>query len=318
MVAHGGLQCLMEPLLLEVLDNLEAQDLLRSGSASLLMQQVTASPFLWFRTYCNCYRGHLSPPPSFSELAAGAPTELDIDRFAWRRMACCRARLAPSLPVERCLSGDTVCREMAPPERAGMVDVEHNGCSPQSVVWQQPLAPLPLVRPIAYAELYVHGGASVGLVSGPAYRPGYHVGWLKGSLGYHGDDGTLFLGGPWSGAKFGPTFGLDPELVVPNDRTNAPRKADVVGVGIDFGDAGGSEHPRAEGEAGDATRTAFFTKNGALVGSVKVACTMRFLAFALHRRGDRASVNMGTCRFLFDIEAYSQEPQPASTLGKAS
>lgn len=305
----------MTALLLEVLDHLAAQDILGTGCACGILRQSTASSFLWFRAYCKRYRGHLSPPPSFQELAAGAAAELELERFAWKELLCSRARLMPSTPAEECLASGAMKREMAPPERAGMVDAEHDDRSARSIfstvsglVWQKPLEPLPLARPIAYAEVYVHGGASIGLVSGPRYGAGKHIGWDEGSMGYHGDDGSLFCGSGFGGRRFGPSFGLDPELVVANDRTHAPRKADVIGVGIEFGAAGNAE---AKDRGASGGRTVFFTKNGALVGSVKGAHRdMSYLAFALHRFGDSASVNVGTCRFLFDIEAYSQMPPP--------
>jgi len=306
-----GLCGLTEPTLLEVLDHLGPGDLLQGIAVCLSLQQAITSPFLWLRVYCHCYRGHLTPPPSFGELAAGAAAELAPDRFPWRSLALARAGLATSIPAEERPQGDGLDLELAPPERLGMLDAEHRGGqrsvfsgTQRCVAWHRPLRPLPLARPIAYAELYVHGGCSVGLVSESVHRPNVHVGWQPNSLGYHGDSGDLYCGSGWSGQSLGPAFGLDPELVVPNDATHAPRRADVIGVGIDAG-----------GVTGEASRTAFFTKNGALVGSVRLPPEhFEYLAFALHRLGDKASLNLGTCRFLFDVEAYSQEPPPDNAL----
>merc|ERR1712032_923890 len=96
------------------------------------------------------------------------------------------------------------------------------------------MQPLQLARPIAYVELFIRGGASVGLVGNPRYRKSAHIGWHAPSIGYHGDEGTLYCNNGVHSFEVGPTFGLDPQLVVANDRTRAPRKADVVGVGIIF------------------------------------------------------------------------------------
>ena len=85
-----------------------------------------------------------------------------------------------------------------------------------------------------------------------------------------------------------------------------PRQPDVVGVGIERG--------------ADGYEQAFFTKNGALVGTVplpgryRLGFAQRFFAFALDSRGDYASVNGGSSRFLFDLEAYSQQPPHPLTL----
>lgn len=302
---------LIEPAVLEILDCLPPRDLFQIGSAAASLRRLAALPHLWFRVYCSAFRGHLAAPPTFSELAAGAPTELAVDKFPWREMACHRAGLAISGPAAKILVGSGLRVEHAPSARAGMIDAEHPGRvtffgSQQSAVLDRALRALPLVRPVAYAELFVHGGASIGLLRRDAHKANSHIGWVPGSLGYHGDEGSLWCGSSTRAGSlgFGPSFGLDPQVVVSNDNNHAPRHADVIGVGIDFAQ---------EGE--EAPSTAFFTKNGKFIGSVVLPSEdMVHFAFALHRPGDTASLNVGTCRFLFDVEAYSQEPKPAGAV----
>jgi len=182
-----------------------------------------------------------------------------------------------------------------------MLDVEHSrrrfsdGGAQKSVVLQQPLQPLPLARKVAYVELLINGGCSVGLVSSPKPGQDQHIGWNSGSIGYHGDEGSIYVSSLFSDYNFGPTFGLDPALVVENDAGHAPRKADCIGVGIDY----------AEGDAGEGCEfpLLFFTKNGELVGCMRLpSLAMQYLAFALHSSQDRASLNVGTIRFYFDVE----------------
>ena len=115
-----------------------------------------------------------------------------------------------------------------------------------------------------------------------------------------GDDGGLYVEDDepehW---HFGPTFGYDPESVYRNAGPEVPRQPDVVGVGIERG--------------ADGNEQMFCTKNGALVGdSVLLPRSPKyFFAFALETEGDRASLNTGSARFVFDLEAYSQQPPRA-------
>mmetsp|Transcript_46682 Transcript_46682/g.117464 ORF Transcript_46682/g.117464 Transcript_46682/m.117464 type:complete len:376 (-) Transcript_46682:142-1269(-) len=331
-----GLPDLEEHLLHEVLHHLSASDLAPYRTASRDVLQVTSSPCLWFRLYCTAFRGHFTPPPTFRELEAGVLPELHMECFSWHELVRCRATLLPRdrsrarLQAAHRLRGGHMKIEDAPAERTGMIDVEHVGFGgsfftmQQCMVLQQPMTCLPLARGISYMELMVHGGASVGLVSGADYNRSAHVGWDAGSIGYHGDDGSIFAGHGMRSYKFGPSFGLDPQLVVCNDSTRAPRKADVVGVGIDFGGSRRVGKARGFGRdsqgapvenAPNAGPTLFFTKNGEMVGSMALpSAKMQYLAFALHRKGDKASLNVGTSRFYFDVEAYSQQPRPPVTL----
>jgi hypothetical protein len=321
MAAVPTLSSLVEPVLWEILHNLPPKELGASAGVSRCVKQAAASPLLWFRVYCSAYRGHFTPPPTFHELAAGCLTELEVERFSWSALTRSRVSLVDSkLTTSDRLKGGHLQLQDAPSERQGMIDAMHPGGhaglraffgTQLCAVLQQPLRPLPLSRPLAYVELMVRGGASVGLVDQRDYDSHAHVGWKPESLGYHGDEGSLYYSSGYKSYKFGPSFGLDPELVVTNDVTNAPRRADVIGVGIDFSTDG--SHSEATSRAGNGM--VFFTKNGALVGSVILPSTrLNLFAFALHRGGDMASLNVGTARFFFDIEAFSQQPWPRESL----
>jgi len=325
----ASLLTLKDVVLHEVLHCLSPSDLAPCAAASRDLLEINSSPRLWFQLYCTAFRGHFTPPPTFRELEGGILPELRMESFSWTELVRSRVTMAPRdhsgarLPAESRLKGRLQVED-APFERAGMIDVVHTGRGRQQcVVLQQPMTPLPLARRIAYAELMVNGGASVGLVSSREYSVADHVGWQFGSVGYHGDEGSIYAGLGMRSYKFGPSFGLDPQLVVPNDATRAPRKADVVGVGIDFGDDRGVGEAEVEDcSQVDAVRgvapprpTLFFTKNGEMVGSMMMPfSSMQYLAFALHRRGDQASLNVGTSRYYFDVEAYSQQPRPLVTL----
>lgn len=301
---------LAEAILLEILHNLAPEDLGHVSAAATFVHDSASSSVLWYRMYCLAYRGHFKPPPTFQELVAGAFSDLELQSLPWKTLTRFRAALSPNLPLEERLVGGCLQLEDAPVERRGMIDAKHIGGrssffmgSAQCMVLQQPMKPMPLARPVAYVELLVHGGASMGLVNSIEYNPHAHIGWHRESLGYHGDEGSIYFSSGFGGHKFGPSFGLDPELVVPNDATQAPRQADVVGVGIDYG----MEESKA--------KSIFFTKNGGLVGSLVMPNEeLRFFAFTLHRQGDCASLNVGSSRFYFDVENYSRNPQPAATL----
>merc|ERR1712094_140464 len=79
-------------------------------------------------------------------------------------------------------------------------------------------------------------------------------------------------------------------------------QADCIGVGVDF-----------------AANQAFFTRNGGLVGAVKLGETEDasddfYVAFALHRPGDSALLNCGAGRFIFDLETFASQAPPTATV----
>ena len=212
---------------------------------------------------------------------------------------------------------------------------------------------LPLARPVAYVEFCILGGASVGLdwESTPIEQQlrnsmstsmNEHVGWSRYSIGYHGDEGKVYLGeGVFGeGHAFGPTFGFDPDQIQINNATNAPWEHDIVGVGF--------EQVRSYSEDIDeGDFVVFFTKNGDFVGSVHVkeiifvrteagetrrglnwirgdasssgrfssrrASNARFVV-SLDSSGAKCFLNWGGQRFLFDIERYALQPRPEPKL----
>ncbi|KAG2345325.1 SPRY-domain-containing protein [Suillus weaverae] len=98
-------------------------------------------------------------------------------------------------------------------------------------------------------------------------------GWEKNSWGYHGDDGSSFAAEK-TGTPYGPQFGA----------------GDVIGCGIDF-----------------SQNRAFYTKNGALLGSVfdniGKDCDI-YPAVGLCHPGESVRVNFGQDPFKFDIEDH--------------
>lgn len=306
-------------ILHELLHFLSPADFTPAFASCQIVRRVVDDEGFWFQVYCVAFRGNFAPPPTFRELEAGSLPELHLGAFSWATLVHFRSALVGGMPATDRLRGSLHVEE-APLDRAGMLDVEHRAGghrrslfsgSQNAAVLQQALQPLPLARKVAYVELLVNGGASLGLVSS-ADPEDKHIGWERGSIGYHGDEGSIYVSSGWSGRKFGPSFGLDPELAVPNDRNHAPRRADCIGLGIDY------EHAEEGGDGADdpvASPLLFFTKNGNFIGSMRLPSPeMKYFAFALHRQGDQASLNVGTSRFYFDIEAYSQKPRPAVSL----
>jgi hypothetical protein len=108
-----------------------------------------------------------------------------------------------------------------------------------------------------------------------------------------------------------PRQGFDPELTrfanqALTDATRAMRQVDCFGVGVDF-----------------AANQAFFTRNGGLVGAVKLDDTERVgdveaqqfhVAFHLRLPGQSARINCGAGRFIFDLEEFASQPPPPPKL----
>ena len=287
---------------LEVLSCLEPREIGRVAAVSRLCHKADRTPLLWFHVYSRMFRGHLPAPPRFRDIRGGAATALPIKDFDWRTLTIRRA----VIDADRFhLVSSELDIRAAPADRRGMVDTYLTGWNRTApAVLRHQLVPLPLARPLAYVEAWIVGGASVGLVSAtrtPRYpREAGHVGWRGGTIGYHGDDGRIYRADQ-TGRRFGQTFGFDPARVYRNAGSDVPRQPDVVGVGVERGS--------------DGREQAFFTKNAALVGAVPLPdgpkngrVVRRFFAFALDAEHDYASVNGGSARFLFDLEAYSQQP----------
>lgn len=139
--------------------------------------------------------------------------------------------------------------------------------------------PIPPACGIYYYEVEVtskansnKGHISVGLVSRD-FKLNRLPGWEKNSWGYHGDDGSSFAAEK-TGTPYGPQFGA----------------GDVIGCGIDF-----------------SQNRAFYTKNGALLGSVfdniGKDCDI-YPAVGLCHPGESVRANFGQDPFKFDIEDH--------------
>lgn len=139
--------------------------------------------------------------------------------------------------------------------------------------------PIPPACGIYYYEVEVtsktnsgKGHISVGLVSRD-FKLVRLPGWEKNSWGYHGDDGSSFAAEK-TGTPYGPQFGA----------------GDVIGCGIDF-----------------SQNRAFYTKNGALLGSVfdniGKDCDI-YPAVGLCHPGESVRANFGQDPFKFDIEDH--------------
>lgn len=139
--------------------------------------------------------------------------------------------------------------------------------------------PIPPACGIYYYEVEVtsktnsnKGHISVGLVSRD-FKLTRLPGWEKNSWGYHGDDGSSFAAEK-TGTPYGPQFGA----------------GDVIGCGIDF-----------------SQNRAFYTKNGALLGSVfdniGKECDI-YPAVGLCHPGESVRANFGQDIFKFDIEDH--------------
>ncbi|KAG2160155.1 uncharacterized protein EDB93DRAFT_1073770 [Suillus bovinus] len=134
--------------------------------------------------------------------------------------------------------------------------------------------PIPPACGIYYYEVEVTSktNSNKGLVSRD-FKLTRLPGWEKNSWGYHGDDGSSFAAEK-TGTPYGPQFGA----------------GDVIGCGIDF-----------------SQNRAFYTKNGALLGSVfdniGKDCDI-YPAVGLCHPGESVRANFGQDPFKFDIEDH--------------
>ncbi|KAG0699738.1 hypothetical protein DFH29DRAFT_808594 [Suillus ampliporus] len=142
--------------------------------------------------------------------------------------------------------------------------------------------PIPPACGIYYYEVEVTSktNSNKGLVS-REFKPSRLPGWEKHSWGYHGDDGSSFAAEK-TGTPYGPQFGA----------------GDVIGCGIDF-----------------SQNRAFYTKNGALLGSVfdniGKDCDI-YPAVGLCHPGESLRANFGQDPFKFDIEDHVLQQRNAT------
>ncbi|KAK8692079.1 hypothetical protein V6N13_075559 [Hibiscus sabdariffa] len=140
--------------------------------------------------------------------------------------------------------------------------------------------PVPVKRLVYYFEIYVKdagvkGQIAIGFTS-EGFKMRRQPGWEVNSCGYHGDDGLLYRG-QGKGDAFGPTY----------------TTGDTVGGGINFG-----------------SQEFFFTKNGAIVGTVSKEKEMNrclFPTISVHSQNEEVHVNFGQRKFAFDLKEYEAQ-----------
>ncbi|KAA8546298.1 hypothetical protein F0562_002963 [Nyssa sinensis] len=138
--------------------------------------------------------------------------------------------------------------------------------------------PAPLKRLVYYFEIFVKNAGAKGQIAIGFTCEGFNKrrqpGWEANTYGYHGDDGLLYRG-QGKGEAFGPTF----------------TAGDTVGGGINY-----------------ASQEFFFTKNGAVVGTVcKDVKGPLFPTIAVHSQNEEVSVNFGKEPFVFDLKAFEAQ-----------
>lgn len=114
------------------------------------------------------------------------------------------------------------------------------------------------------------------------------VGWETGTIGYHGDDGCLYLGSG-KGHAFGPTY----------------TTGDTIGCGVNF-----------------SKKQVFFTKNGSYLGDrtypLSTSPDLLYAAFGMKSPGEAALANFGFSPFTFNVEAYILAQQEEYTDGRTA
>ncbi|XWS24783.1 hypothetical protein CRYUN_Cryun27aG0014100 [Craigia yunnanensis] len=140
--------------------------------------------------------------------------------------------------------------------------------------------PAPVKRLLYYFEIYVKDAGVKGQIAIGFTNEGFKMrrqpGWEVNSCGYHGDDGLLYRG-RGKGDDFGPTY----------------TTGDTVGGGINY-----------------ASQEFFFTKNGAIVGTVCKEKEMKgrlFPSIAVHSQNEEVHVNFGQKKFAFDLKGYETQ-----------
>ncbi|CAN6584389.1 unnamed protein product [Malus baccata var. baccata] len=138
--------------------------------------------------------------------------------------------------------------------------------------------PAPVKRLVYYFEIYVKDAGTKGHIAIGFTSEGFKMrrqpGWEANSCGYHGDDGLLYRG-HGKGEAFGPTY----------------TSGDIVGGGINYD-----------------SQEFFFTKNGAVVGTVpKDIKGPLFPTIAVHSQNEEVHVNFGQQPFAFDLKEFEAQ-----------
>ena len=142
--------------------------------------------------------------------------------------------------------------------------------------------PIPSTCSIHYFEMTVLNAGKKGAIGIGLTRKGSRLnhmpGWSKETVGYHGDNGLVYLGTKLNerGIEYGPIFG----------------KGDVVGCGIDFD-----------------SNTVFFTRNGISFGIVELGFALQnkhwYPTIGLHSSREKVKINFGQQNFIFNISEYA-------------
>ncbi|KAM1204089.1 hypothetical protein ACFX13_020323 [Malus domestica] len=138
--------------------------------------------------------------------------------------------------------------------------------------------PAPVKRLVYYFEIYVKDAGTKGQIAigftSESFKMRRQPGWEANSCGYHGDDGLLYRG-HGRGEAFGPTY----------------TSGDIVGGGINYD-----------------SQEFFFTKNGAVVGTVpKDMKGPLFPTIAVHSQNEEVQVNFGQQPFAFDLKEFEAQ-----------
>ncbi|TQD74087.1 hypothetical protein C1H46_040371 [Malus baccata] len=138
--------------------------------------------------------------------------------------------------------------------------------------------PAPVKRLVYYFEIYVKDAGTKGQIAigftSESFKMRRQPGWEANSCGYHGDDGLLYRG-HGRGEAFGPTY----------------TSGDIVGGGINYD-----------------SQEFFFTKNGAVVGTVpKDMKGPLFPTIAVHSQNEEVHVNFGQQPFAFDLKEFEAQ-----------
>ncbi|KAM1181004.1 hypothetical protein ACFX1Q_020887 [Malus domestica] len=138
--------------------------------------------------------------------------------------------------------------------------------------------PAPVKRLVYYFEIYVKDAGTKGQIAigftSESFKMRRQPGWEANSCGYHGDDGLLYRG-HGRGEAFGPTY----------------TSGDIVGGGINYD-----------------SQEFFFTKNGAVVGTVpKDMKGPLFPTIAVHSQNKEVQVNFGQQPFAFDLKEFEAQ-----------
>eukprot|EP00656_Telonema_subtile_P011367 TRINITY_DN15602_c0_g1_i2.p1 TRINITY_DN15602_c0_g1~~TRINITY_DN15602_c0_g1_i2.p1 ORF type:complete len:296 (-),score=50.36 TRINITY_DN15602_c0_g1_i2:244-1131(-) len=160
---------------------------------------------------------------------------------------------------------------------------------------------------VAYFEVRVIGGASVGVATVGEDGWDEHIGWRNVGYGYHSDDGSIWrsdsvhTSNGMDGQCYGPAYG---KLQTPRFLLGRPQ-GDVVGCGMDF-----------------VQKHIFFTLNGKLLGIAFEDVEIEGLrqAAALHEKHDALSFNLGAEPFCWNLPefiaggAVVEAPDPSCAL----